>query len=154
MQTKSYESVELQALPAVTGINNLTIQNDEQRKENFHGIRFKGRIIMDGVNAPQFGKGFITLMCIPAEIASVPAITSDVVLNDAQYWIIASEIWSMRADTTTVLARYGAIYDFDMIIGTSRTCNKGGRIVAQVTNESASTGVVLTCMLSLFRTTA
>ncbi len=156
MQTKSYKNQERQALAANTQLN-LTIQNDEQRRENFHGIRFKGRIISDDVTSG-FSSGFITVMCLPTSGITVPIIASDTILDDQNEFIIASEpfmVLSVGASGENQ-NRYGGVYDFDIVLDrTSRTCSKGGRITCQIHNDSGSTNLItVNAMVSLFRTIA
>ena len=153
MQTKSYRSEERLVVP-VTGTNTNTISNDSERKENFHGIRWKGRIITDDL-VEGFSSGFITLMCLPSSAQGVPVIRSAIELDGDQEFIIASETFMVlnQGAGTKENAHTASMYDWDFQIGTSRTCSRGGRIIAQITNDSTSVNlVVVNHLLSTFRT--
>ena len=152
IQNKEFRSTELQTLPPATGVDNIIIENDEQREQNYHGIRFKGRIIADDNVTNIYMKGYVTLMCIPNDNITIPAITSAALLEDAQSYIIASELWSMFSGPTQTQNRGASIYDFDFAPKTSRTCSRGGKIVGQVTNESVSVNAVYSGLLSSFGT--
>jgi len=150
---KTYEFTQRQVLPN-PGVNSLVIENTENREENFHGIRFSGRIIVDDTVAG-FIDGFITLMCIPNDQIAIPAIQSEAVLNDSNSFIIAVRPWMCvnPAAGTTENNEYGSVVDFDFgDIRTSRSCMKGGKIVGQVTVNGGVNSITLTSLLSLFRT--
>ena len=153
-QTKSYRNIERQVIP-IAGVNNQTIQNLSERKENFHGIRFKGRIISDDL-VEGFSSGFITLMCLPTAAEAVPIVDQASKLDDINEYVIAAEPWMILnpGAGTKDNAHTFSGYDFDIVItGTSRTCNRGGRIIAQVHNDGTSVNlVVVNSLLSTFRT--
>ncbi len=153
MQTKRYEAAETQTIPNATGVLNLTITNEENRKANFHGIRCKGTIMGDpNEGTAQFSKGYITLMCIEQSAYATPTILSDTDLEDNQGIIVASEIYQTYAggaiDSGEQMVRH-----FDIILGkTSRTCPKDGRIILQISNNSSLTDVIVSAMISTFET--
>ncbi len=91
-------------------------------------------------------------MCIPNDEITIPDITSDVVLNSAQSFVIASEIFQLRATSSTQTG-FPMLHDFDMVINTSRSCSKGGKIVGQIMNDSATPDIIVSAMLSSFMTT-
>ena len=157
MQNKRYNAVERQVLTLGGGINNQSISNEENTEVNFHGIRYKGRILIDTADGSfEFGSGWITLMCLPPGITT-PVIDSSADANSFQQFIIATEQWSaMGGSPATDTANgngAGAIYDFNITPKTSRNCVKDGSIVAQVINESIGIGAILTSVLSTFETT-
>ncbi len=141
----------------IPGTVNLTIENTENRKENFHGIRFKGRIITEDTNVG-FSSGFISVQCLPTTAQTVPVYTGATVMNDNNDFIIAIEPFMVKngAAGAELNAETGSIYDFDFRIeGTSRTCSRGGRIIGQVHNDSTSSNtVIFNALLSTFRTIA
>ncbi len=157
MQNKRYEAIERQALAVGGGILNLEIENSENTTVNYHGIRFKGRVITDINDAnSEFGSGWITLLCLPPGV-STPTIDSDVDAENFQQFIIATEQFSNFGGGATTNNRNGngaaACYDFDIVPRTSRNCMKGAKIVAQVVNESVAIQQIVTCVVSTFETT-
>jgi len=156
MQTKSYQNQERQTLAANTQLN-LTIENTENRKENFHGIRAKGRINSDDT-AVGFSSGFIVVMCLPTSASPTPVFASDTVMDDNNEFIIAVEPFQVHNSTAAgnVNDDFGSCYDFDIVLGkTSRTCSRGGQIVLQIHNDAGSVNsIIVTTLLSLFRTIA
>ncbi len=152
MQNKRYEAFERQTLTVGGGIGNLSIENEENTTVNYHGIRFKGRVIIDITDAvTEFGSGWITLLCLPPGVA-VPVIDSSTDAESFQQFIIATEQFSGVGGGGTG-GGGNLIYDFDIVPKTSRNCMKGAQIVGQVVNESIGIQVILTCVLSTFETT-
>ena len=157
MQNKRYNALERQTLAAAGGLGTISIQNGENTEVNYHGIRAKGRVIIDISDAnPEFGSGWITLMCLPPGVA-VPLIDSAADAEANQNFIIACEQWSAfggGAATDPSSGNGGAgCYDFDIVPRTSRNCSKDAQITLQVVNESGSIAAILTCLLSTFETT-
>ena len=153
MQTKSFLTQERLVIP-VDGNNNSTFQNIENRKENFHGIRWSGRIITDDL-VEGFSSGFLTLICVPTTATATPIIGGAAGLDDNQEFIIATKHWMVLnpAAGTKDNAHTFSGYDFDFEINTSRTCSRGGKIIAQIHNDSTSVNlVVYTMVFSTFRT--
>ena len=152
MQTRRWESNEAATLGNATPLN-LVINQDENRRSNFHGIRAKGRIKVDEATANNAAKGFVTLMCIDQQDVAIPNIDNSADLEDHQGWIVASEVWRIYGGSTTPAGGY-TFFDFDWVIKTSRTCPKGGRLILQVFNDSGiAKNVIVTQMLSAFETT-
>ncbi len=146
---KSFQTDERQTVPASTGSRNLVIENTENREENFHGMRFQGRLLSNpGSN---FGGGYISLMCIPNDQITIPDLNSEATLNDSNSFIIAVMPYVLDPVASGSENRYGGVFDFVIAPKTSRTCMKGGKIVGQVTNQSTG-AIVLSTMLSMFRT--
>ncbi len=151
MQMKTFDDDQRQTVP-IDGVRNLTIENTENREENFHGMRFQGRIIIDN-DVVGFTSGYITLMCIPNDQITIPEIKLESVLNDSNSFIIAVMPYQLFSAATGTENRYGAVKDFEIVPATSRTCMKGGKIVGQISVHSGSVeSVVVTSLLSLFRT--
>ena len=151
MQSKRYDSIERQVVPAITGVNNRVIENTENHEVNYHGIRFKGRLILDAVQTGiNFGSGYITLMCLPNDFITIPTIFADTDMIDAQSMIIACEPWAAIGGTTH--DSDGSFVDFNITPKTSRNCATGAKIIGQVTNESPGIAAVLTALLSTFET--
>jgi len=154
MQQKEFEVSIRQAVPATTGVDSITIENGESSKMNFHGIRYKGRIIQDILSSAQFGSGFISLMCIPNEQITLPTLLTEADLNDSNSFIIAVEAWQThtRPSTGEDTSGYSKVYDFDIAPKTSRSCMRGGRIVGQITNNAPTATITVTHLLSTFET--
>ncbi len=157
MQNKRYNSVERQVLTTGGGINNQSIENTENTTVNYHGIRYKGRIIADLADAQlEFGSGWISLLCIPPGTA-IPVIDSSGDAENFQQFMIATEQFSNVGGGPEPESANGngagAIYDFNIVPKTSRNCMKGASIVAQVVNESIGIQQILTSVLSTFETT-
>jgi len=153
MQNKSYKHEERLVVP-VNGVNTNTFQNLSERKENFHGIRWSGRIITDDL-VEGFSSGFLTLFCLPTAGQAVPNFFTELSLNDNQDFIIAVMPWMVfnQGAGTKENAHTASMFDFNFEIKTSRTCSRGGRIIAQLTNDVTSTNLVVFNMLfSTFRT--
>ena len=121
---------------------------------NFHGIRYKGRIIQDVLSTANFASGFVTLMCIPNDQITIPALLTEADLNDSNSFIIACEAWSTysRLSSGDDTAGQSKIWDFDFAPKTSRTCMRGGKIVGQITNNSPVATITVTHMISSFET--
>ncbi len=153
MQQKEFEDNFRQALPALTGVDSLVIENTGLSKLNFHGIRYKGRIIQDQLSTVQFASGIVTLMCIPNDQIAIPALLTEADLNDSNSFIIATEAWSTFSDTAGANSPSAALfYDFNFVPLTSRSCMKGGKIVGQITNNSPVATITVTHLLSTFET--
>ena len=67
MQSKQFQESVRQTIPQVSGVNTLVIENTENHRVNYHGIRFSGRINSEVTVGANFGSGYITLMCIPVD---------------------------------------------------------------------------------------
>ncbi len=153
MQNKSFRNLERQVVIA-NGQGTLTMQNDSERRENFHGIRAKGRIIIDDTN-DGFSSGFITVLCLPQSDMAVPVISDSATMEGVNEMIVAIEPFMVQMPAAGGLAptQTGGVHDFDIVLQTSRTCSRGGRIVLQVHNDSGSiNSIILTCLLTSFRT--
>ncbi len=152
MQNKRYDSVERQVVPAVTGINNLVIENLENTTVNYHGIRYKGRIMFDTLDSTfEFGSGWVSLLCVPPGV-SIPEIDSAADAENFQQFVIATEQFAGAAGST-ITSGFNTVADFDIVVKTSRNCMKGARLIGQLANDSAGISVILTCTLSCFETT-
>ncbi len=151
MQNKRFDEAELATIPATTGINTLVLEVTDEHRINFHGIRYQGRIFTDSVAGNQFGKGYIALLCVPNDQVALSGIFN---VNDMIDWnamIIAIKPWATwRAATLSDGA--SRFVDFDIAPKTSRTCAKGGKIVAQVTNVGSGATIV-NALLTSFTTT-
>ena len=153
MQQKEFEVIFRQVLPPDTGVNNLIIENNIISKINFHGIRFKGRIIQDPAETGNIlSSGMVTLMCIPNDQIVIPTLLTEADLNDSNSFIIATEAWMIMSEPAPAIPTFGTVYDFEFAPKTSRTCMKGGKIVGQVTVNSPTADVVITALLSSFET--
>jgi len=152
MQQKEFELSIRQVVP-FTGVLNMVIENGEASKMNFHGIRFTGRLMADGATAAEkYNSGLITLMCIPNDKIAIPNLQTEADLNDSNSFIIACIPWEthVRATAEQTNLGYGATFDWEIAPKTSRSCMRGGKIVAQVSNNSAAGDVIVTDLLSTF----
>ena len=77
MQNKRYDTAETATIPTLTGINTLIIENEDEHRINFHGIRYKGRIFKDNAAANLFQNGYITLLCVPNDFIPTTGIFSN-----------------------------------------------------------------------------
>ena len=153
MQNKRFKATERQTLNFGGGFLNFQIENEENTEVNYHGIRFKGRVIIDLNDATlEFGSGWVTLMCIPPGIA-IPLIDSATDAETFQQFIIACETWEAAGGGGGDHNGSAAVADFNLVPKTSRNCVKGAQIVGQVVNESIGIQAVLTGLLSTFETT-
>jgi len=153
MQNKRFDQVELQTLPASSGINTLVLEVEDEHRINFHGIRYQGRILSDNTIGNLFQNGYITLLCVPNDQVILSGIFN---VNDMRDWnemIIAIIPWSTY-NRTGVAAGDGACrcFDFEIAPKTSRTCSRGGKIVAQITNVGLGI-IVVNGLLTTFTTT-
>ncbi len=151
MQSKRFDEAELQTIPTLVGINTLVIQNDAQHRVNFHGIRYKGRLMKDNAGGAIFQTGYVTLMCIPNDFIATTGIFGIAEMRQMNEMIIAIEPWSIFGGTAGQAGGMGH-YDFDISPKTSRTCAFGGKIIGQVTNSGLG-NVLVTALLSTFSTT-
>jgi len=95
MQQKEFEVSIRDVVPAITGVDNLVIENTGLSELNFHGIRYCGRLIIDQQAGDAYGSGFITLMCIPNDGIAIPSLLTEADLNDSNSFIIAVLPWEM-----------------------------------------------------------
>jgi len=153
MQNKRFDEAELATIPASTGINTLVLEVTDEHRINYHGMRYKGRIIADNNSANLFQSGYITLLCVPNDQVALSGIFNVSDMIDWNAMIVAIMPWSMYVRNTTDKGEGGANYfDFDIAPKTSRTCAKGGKIVAQITNVGLGF-VVVNALLTSFTTT-
>jgi len=151
MQMKTFEFIERQVIP-INGVNSLVIEVTDNLQENFHGMRYCGRLIVDN-DVVGFVSGFVTLMCIPNDQIAIPALHTEADLNDSNSFIIAIVPFQMNITADIHTADYGAVFDWDFAPKTSRSCMKGGKIVGQVTLNTGSVDeIIMTSLLSVFRT--
>ncbi len=150
MQTKRFDEAEVATIPTLTGINSLILENQDDHRVNFHGIRYKGRINGSSV-ANQIQHGYVTLLCVPNDFIPTTGIFDIATMRDMNEMIIAIQPW-MILNGSTNTAGYGSTFDWDIAPKTSRTCSMGGKIVAQVTNVGLG-AVQVNALLTLFSTT-
>jgi len=155
MQTKRYEQQRESTL-AAGAVLEATIQNDSERRANFHGIRFQGRLRADNASADNESHGYIILTCEPG---GYPALTEAQVdsssdLETRSEIIIAIIPWAIFGGSTNPVGT-GTLWDWSLDIKTSRTCSKGSKLVGYVIslNESAKSTIVSNMLLSCFETT-
>ena len=118
MQMKTYEFIERQVIP-INGVNSLVIEVTDNLQENFHGIRYCGRAMIDN-DVIGFASGFITLMCIPNDQISIPALHDEAGLNDSNSFIIAILPFMVQSTGASGVNNFGGVIDFDFAPKTSR----------------------------------
>ena len=150
MQSKRFDTAEVAVIPTLVGINTLVLENTADHRVNFHGIRYKGRI-NGSSTANQLQNGYVTLLCVPNDQIALSGIFNNADMDSWNEMIIAIVPW-MILNGATNTAGFGSTFDFEIAPKTSRTCSKGGKIVAQVTNEGLGS-VQVNALLTLFTTT-
>ena len=123
------------------------IDLDEQSAVNVHGLRFCGSIEPENTDAN--ANGFWILYCFPASIIQpdnnfLPSTFST--LDDEDF---LPYVWGVGCWT----ASNQAPYHFEFAPRTSRTCQKGARILGAIVKTGISAGAVrinqtLTCFTS------
>ena len=151
MQMKTFDTHTRQGVPVAGQVTN-QIEVIENREENFHGIRYKGRLTMDAA-VLGFADGYVGIMCIPNDQIAIPQLFFESDLNDSNSFIIAVEPWQTVISVVGRRDNYGSTHDFDFSPKTSRSCMKGGKIVGFVSCITGSVdGITVSAILSLFRT--
>ncbi len=155
-QTKRYERSNEVTIAAGGTPDVLTIQNNSERRANFHGIRYQGRIKIDNASADNESHGLILLTCEPGGYGTLTEanVDSGSDLETRSEVIIAVQPWSVFGGSTSLVGG-DTFFDFHFDIGTSRTCSKGSKIVGYVFNmaESAKSVILAHSLLSCFETT-
>ena len=155
MQSKRYSRNNEETV-AAGGIFSVLITNTENRRANFHGIRWQGRIRVDNVSADNESHGLLALMCQPGGFVGLTesSFDSDSNLSDLSDITIAMVPFSVFGGSTNPVGT-GTIFDWNIVIKTSRTCARGGSIRGKVINynESAKSIVIANQLLSCFETT-
>ena len=120
--------------------NQVEILLDESDAVNAHGLRFCGSI--EPENADANANGLWLCWCLPAnvinEASDLPETFS--ALNNEDY---NPYLWGMGCWT----ASNQAPYHFEFTPSTSRTCQKGARIIAHVILSGISAGAVRTNLI-------
>ena len=136
MQTKLFNDVEQITLVPNT-VNTLTIDNNEERKANFHNVHISGSIIGDHADADNFARGWICLFCIEQTQFAVPATMTSTVLENMQGQVILAKPWITFSGVTYNGA--ADVFRWDIALGkTSRSCQKGGRLIVKVYSDASS----------------
>ena len=150
MQTKRYESLENGTLG--TGQLNEIIENQDNLKVNFHGIRFKGRIKADHVSADNASSGYVGVMCINQAGTTIPTLQTETDLRENYTYIIAVEPWYTYGGSTT--QNEVALHDFDFALKTTRTCPRDGRLIGFISNRTGGKNQNVNSLISAFETQA
>jgi len=155
MQTKRYALIR-EATVASAGASRGEIINNSDRRANFHGIRWKGRIRADNASADNEAHGVLLLFCKPDMYPDLTesAFDSNNDLETASPVVIAIEPWSVFGGSTNPVGE-GTHYDFNIVIDrTSRTCSKDEKIIgAIISYQESSKSVIVNHLLSCFETT-
>jgi len=152
LQNKRFDVAELANIPTATGINTLTLEVTDEHRINFHGIRYTGRIHATNTNNNVFQRGFVTLLCVPNDQVALSGIFDKNDMIDWNAMIVAILPWSTFSGTAGTETGGTKSFDFNIAPKTSRTCAKGGKIVAQVTNAGLQ-AVTVNALLTSFTTT-
>jgi len=150
LQTKRFDEAESANIPTATGINTLVIENADDHRINYHGIRYKGRILST-LTDDIFQNGYVTLLCVPNDFIATTGIFDIATMRDMNEMIIGIEPFALFSGAGNRPGA-GAMYDFNITPKTSRTCSKGGKILGQVTNAGVG-DVTVTALLTAFSTT-
>ncbi len=151
MQSKRFDVAEVAVIPTLTGINTLVIENQDEHRINFHGIRYVGRIHKEATDPSIFQNGYVTLLCVPNDFIPTTGIFNNNDMEAMNDMIIGILPWSIYTGANND-ASSATFYEFSITPKTSRTCSKGGKILGQVTNEGLGS-VVVNALLSTFSTT-
>jgi len=155
MQTKRYNRTAEQTV-AAGAVNVLTIQNTSERRANFHGIRFSGRLRADNASADNEAHGLLMIICKPGGFDTLTEtdVDSDSGLEDRSEVNCIVKPWAVFGGSTNPVGG-GTFVDWDFVMKTSRTCSKGSSIQGYVISmaESAKSIVVSHQLLSCFETT-
>ncbi len=124
----------------------ITMNFDDAPAVNVHGIRYCGSI--EPENGDANSNGFWLVLCLPAEImvgGDFPDDFAGLITEDFMPYV-----WGVGCFT----ASNQAPYHFEFTPSTSRTCQKGARILAYVVNTGISAGSVrVNTTLTCFTTT-
>ncbi len=155
MQTKRYATLREDTLASGALLEG-DIVNQSERRANFHGIRYSGRLRADNASADNEASGYIYLDCNPAQLGQITEISFDSTsdLENASGFRVALLPWSVFGGSTNPVGA-GTFFDWDIVIKTSRTCSKNDRLQMGVVSfaESAKSVIVANALLSCFETT-
>ena len=120
---------------------------DEADAVNIHGLRYCFSI--EPENADANANGFWILYCFPADIIQTASSALPNTFGDLDDKTFNPYVWGIGCWT----ASNQAPYHYEFTPRTSRTCQRGGRIVAMVVKNGISAGAVrinqtLTCFTS------
>ena len=155
MQQKRYVREAEDTLGA-SGVAQLIFRVLENRRANFHGIRYQGRLRADNVSADNEAHGLIIVTCEPGGYDALAEVDvdSNANLEDRSEVLVAVKPWSVFGGSSNPVGA-NTFFEWDISIGTSRTCSKGAGIAGYVISmaESAKSIVVSHHLLSAFETT-
>ena len=155
MQTKRYARLS-EATVAAGATSRVDIDNVAERRANWHGIRYQGRLRADNASADNEAHGIILLVCIPGQLSTLVEtnVDSDSELENKSGIIIAIIPWAVFGGSTNPVGE-GTLFDWNMVIKTSRTCSKGDELQGYVISfsESAKSIIISNSLLSCFETT-
>ena len=133
----------------------IEISQNAERKANFHGIRWSGRLKADQVSADNEAHGLLMLTCRTTAFGDLLSndVNSDAELENLSEIIVATLPWAVFGGSTT-LSGAGTIFDWDIVINTSRTCTKGMSLRANTFSDagSAKSIIIMNQLLSCFET--
>ncbi len=92
-------------------------------------------------------------MCVPNDFITIPTIASANDLEDAQSFIIATEVVNLRCQIANNESEFGNVHDFEFVIKSSRTCSRGGKLIGLISDTSAIQTWTVSAMLSTFSST-
>ena len=112
----------------------LTVTLDESASVNVHGLRACGSI--EPENADANANGFWIVYCLPAQVINLLDLPQNFAQLDNEDFL--PYVWGCGCWT----ASNQAPYHFEFAPKTSRTCQKGARIVTVVVKSGISAGAV------------
>jgi len=154
MQTKRY-AITVEDTLAAGGINTSDIVNQSDRRANFHGIRYQGRLRADNASADNEAHGFVAIHCRPAILGGLTESNFDTAsdLENQSGIMVAIKPWSVFGGSTNPVGA-NSFFEWDIVIKTSRTCSKNDELKAIVVSnaESAKSVIISHALLSCFET--
>ena len=124
------------------GVLNLIATIDETNGVNAHGLR--GSIAIEPQDGGANGNGIWNLWCIPDESSTVPNgsfATMEAEGSNAFLWA-----------TGTFVVSNETPFNHDVAIGTSRNCQRGARLILQISLAGLTAGVARTNLLMTYFT--
>ena len=141
---------------AAGGVFSIEIENTNNRRANWHGIRWQGKLRADNVSADGEAHGLLVLFCRSGQFGSLtePFFDSDSDLEKLSEAIVAVIPWSVFGGSTNPVGA-NTYQEWSLDIKTSRTCARGGVLEGTIVSmsESSKSIIVSNQLLSAFETT-
>ena len=155
-QSKRY-ALDRELTIAAGGTNLIEILNNQDRRANWHGIRFWCKIRADNVSADNEAHGIVALYVKPA--SNFPGLSegsfdSDSDLQNLSEILLAVCPWAVFGGSSNPIGA-NTFQEIECVFKSSRSVGRGASLVAHFVNytESAKSVVVQNALLSCFETT-